>query len=308
MAVDTGLPGPMELMPHLPVLDKLLREQIPDEKRATVNRLTEQLTYYLRGACYALDLLEGTRNAAADEFVKLNPDNPRGYWVIIGDLSDQMGFAADLFLTYMRRTLDALVNYLAKCPIESQLPASFNDLVKGLNTGKHTLDEEIKDLILGYWENVGSKVKGYRDQTLHKAVIISNCVMFYHPIARSVGLRMCLPHDAQEKSPVKLSYEPHVDAMGFFVEALYATVEFVNRIVERLIDLMSSDSNVRDEGVIIIFNRGGPLTSDMLKDIRGEPVPYTVTAAEVVRRAVEVSARPRRVVEDGKSDEKKENE
>jgi hypothetical protein len=288
------LPGALDLVPHLGVLDKLLREQTPDKSHGKIHRYTEQLAYYLRGACFALWQFENTRVHAAQQFVELIGDNPRGQWLVTGDVADVLGFTTDSFLTCLRRACDAIVHYLGRCPKTPGLPESFNDLVDGLRKNKYRVDEDITALVLAYWDQYGSKIKGYRDQASHKAVILSNPLMFYHHVAGSVGLKLNLPDDPNEKSPTELKYEPGVLAMSFLVDSLYHTIEFVNAVVERMIDLMApGQADVRDTYVVSVAARGGPI--NLLEPaVRGEPVPFSVTMHEVVQRAVRDSMEQRK--------------
>lgn len=281
----TGLPSSFELIPNLGVLDKLLREKTPVSEQSKVNRHTEQLAYYLRGACHALNQLENTRICAANQFTELADGNPRSQWIIAGDLWDEMGFSTDLYLACLRRACDALLHYVSRCPRNISLPESFKDFVDGIRNRKYQVDSKIGKSALNYWDETGIKVKGYRDQALHKAVILSNCLVFYHHVTGSVGLRMSLPDNPQEKSPAELKYEPGVAAMRFFVGSLYDTIQFVNVSVERMIDLMAPfHRDVRETYVISASIRGGPIiVNEMITD--GEPVPFSVTVHDVVRRA-----------------------
>ena len=278
------LPNAQELVPNLGVLDKLLSDKVAKNKRARAHRETEQLVHYLRGACFALGQLERHRIIAAEHFVKMHPDDPKARWLMLEDLPDSMSYCADSFLMFLRRACDAVILYINRCCEKRDMPRSMNDLVK--NIQNWNLDCRIRDALISYWEETGKKVRDYRDLASHHAIVLSNCLMFYHFPSGSVALRMLLPDDSSAKSPSQLRYELGVPAMGFFVDSLFDTVRFVNVVVERLIDLMAPDQpGVRTTRVIQIIPRGGalPLSDERPK---GEPVPYSVRAADVVRRAV----------------------
>ena len=281
------LPATLELVPHLGVLDKLIRAKTPDMEQPKVNRHCEQLPYYLRGACYALHNLELARIQASEQFSIISGGDLNAQWVIGGDLWDIIGFHTDSYLASLRRSFDALVHYFSLCPNHNDLPESFHKLIAGIEGGKYEIDSEIQKLARVFWDNSGSKVKGYRDQAVHKAVIVSNCLMFYHPVAGSVGMRMYLPDDPFEKSPVKLTYDAGIHAMIFFTSSLYSTIEFVNAAVERMIELLAPDDpNVRDSSIVTISFRGGSINIPE-REGDGDPVPYSVTVQTIVKRAVQ---------------------
>ena len=169
--------------------------------------------------------------------------------------------------------------YLRRCPENVSLPASINDLVKGIHNSKYELDDQLQDVLLAFWNDMGVKIKGYRDQANHKAIILSNCVAFTSP--KGAGLKMLLPDDPHEKRPSELRYDPGVPAMGFALDALKKTIQCVNVVVERLIDLMSQgDPNARTTGVVGPAIRGGPWVFET--KISGEPVPFPLTVSKVV--------------------------
>ncbi|MFC1705869.1 hypothetical protein ACFL59_03490 [Planctomycetota bacterium] len=234
--IENALPSQHTLLPNLGVLDRLLLKRLPSDRVSAVQRATEQLPYYLRGACFALGELERHRHEAvtALEVPGLGP-NTRA--VLSADRADPLSFALDFYLFCLRRSFDALIPYISRCPVSQSLPSSMHDLVKALRKGKWQLDNKIQAAILAFWTDVGARIKGYRDQANHKAVILSNCVAFRSE--GRVALRMLLPDDHEEKQPSKLKYEPGVPAMGFAVNALEKSLRFVNVLVERMIDMLA---------------------------------------------------------------------
>ena len=178
--------------------------------------------------------------------------------------------------------MDSLVSYLSRCPVRTSLPSSINDLMKGIPSGKYNLDSQIKTLLMDYWKSIGKRIKGYRDQVNHKAIILSNCIVFNTP--KGFGLKMLLPDNPEERSPSKISYDPGIGTMGFLLESLKVTVQLINRLVERMINLMAGDDkNSRERAIVGLTIRGAQLKIGLLRT--GEPVPYPVD----VRRAVEMA-------------------
>jgi len=275
------IPSQHDLIPNLAVLDRLLLAKTEPDRVSATQRETEQLPYYLRGAAAALSQLEAARQHAVT--VLDDPTlGPNTRVILSPDQLDPLAFAVDSYLFFARRTLDATGAYLRRCPANISLPSSMNEFVKGILDSKYAIDSTIKESILLFCDDIGSKIKGYRDQANHKAIILSNCVAFNSP--QGYGLRMLLPDDPHEKRPSHLRYDPGVPAMGFGLDSLRKTIRFVNEIVERQIDLMSQDDpSARSVGVVGPAIRGAPLV--MSPKISGEPVPFPLSVSTVVSGA-----------------------
>lgn len=280
-----------DLVPNLGVLDRLILERSPEQSRSAVDRETEQLPYYLRGACAALYQLEAARREAVTEAFAIPGIGPHTQYVLDADKVDPLSFAIDFYLFCLRRVFDALVPYLRRCPENPDLPRSFSKLYKGIRKNKHSsLDLQIQEIIREFWDDVGETITGYRDQANHRAIILSNCVAFKGD-GGIVGLKMLLPDNPLETSPSELRYEPGIPVMGFALDSLGKTVRFANLLVERMIDLMApGDPNVRSTGVVSIAMRGAPVQFG--PKISGEPVPFPVDVGESVVRAVRATQNP----------------
>ncbi len=275
------LPSQHQLIPHLGVLDRLLLEKTPAGRAPATQREMELLPYYLRGACAGISQLERARVEAVK--VLANPTmGPHTRVILSPDQVDPLAYAIDFYLFCVRRTFDALVSYLRRCPTNLSLPASLHDVVDGIRTGKHRLDSQLQDTVLAFWDDMGFRIKGYRDQANHQGIILSNCIAFN--ASGRAGLRMLLPDDPKEKRPSEMRYNPGVPAMGFALDSLQKTIRFVNALVERMIDLMApSDPNARNYGVVGPAIRGAPLA--MSPTISGEPVPFPLGVTDVVANA-----------------------
>ena len=278
------LPNQHELIPNLGVLDRLLMESLDTAGYSKVQRETEQLPYYMRGACFALTELEHYRVQATKAWSEIPDVRPETQFVLPPEHFDPLSFATDSYLFFLRRIMDSLIPYISRCPVRNSLPSSMNDLMKGILSSKYKLDPEIHSLLIAYWQNTGKKIKGYRDQVNHKAVILSNCIVFNTP--KGFGLKMLLPDNPEEKSPSKISYESGIGTMGFLLDSLKLTIQLVNRLVERMIDLMAGeDINPREKAIVGLTIRGGQLQMGSTRT--GEPVPYPVGVRRVVELAFE---------------------
>lgn len=287
------LPSQHDLIPHLGVLDKLLVASLQTERVSSVQRQTEQLPYYLRGACAAIHQLESARRQAIT--VLSEPGvGPHAQFILPNDKIDPLSFAFEFYLFCLRRALDALIPYISRCPKNVSLPASLSDLFDGINKNRYEhIDSTIQRLVVTYWKEVGWRIKGYRDQANHKAIILSNCTAFNGKDGIA-WLRMLLPDNPEETSPSKLRYQPGVPAMKFALDTFQKTVRFANTLVERMIDLIApGDLAVRNSGIVSIAMRGAPLKLE--STISGEPVPYPFDLSTLVATAaMEASSAGRR--------------
>jgi len=265
----------LDLVPNLPALDRLLQARTDPERFSAVHRQTEQLSYYLRGAFFALTEIEQARiNACQLPAVK-----PGLRYRLPEEKSDPISFALDFYLFCSRRACDAVIPYISRLPVPLSLPSSMNDLADGLRAKKWEIDTEISQLIISFWEDTGIALKGYRDQANHKAIILSTCTVFRTPDGK-VALDAKLPDDPNEKSPSMIRYKSDMRLMAFTVKAFGHLLMTVNSIVERLIDLCApDDEDPRKYGTVSIVMRGGPMS--LSGNISGEVVPLPVSLREV---------------------------
>jgi hypothetical protein len=283
--MDRILPSHFDIIPNVAALDNLLDLQTPCDRRRAVRRETEQLIYYLRGACWSMELIEDARKSAVDFYCLQEPAVIREL-ILAEDLRDRIWFALDSYLTNMRRVFDALIPYLGRCPIGLSLPSSFRDLISGLNTGKpYNLDSVIKTLLQRCWDEVGAKITAYRDQSMHTAIISGDCIVYTARLG-AVGLEVLLPDNPNERSPSKITYDPGTPLMGFVASTLYKTIQFVNAIVERMIDLIApNDPNARTTSLMTFTPRRKSFEFGPEVERNGEPVPFSVDSHTIAKRA-----------------------
>lgn len=281
--MTNNLPNKHELIPNLGSLDRLLDAVVPKENQKSASRETEQLPYYFRGVCFSINELEIHRIKAGNSLSNIPGVGPNTQSILSPEYFDPLSYSFDSFLFYMRRVMDSLILYIARSLGLNGLPSSMNDLVKGIKKSKnYNIDNVIQKILVEYWDGLGEKIKGYRDQISHTAIIISDCIAFNS--SNGIGLKMLLPDNPQEKSPSKISYNPGINVMGFSLDALKITIKFVNQIVERLIDLLAVEGeNPRSQGIVGFSVRGGFLNIN--KNIMGELVPYPVNLKSVIELA-----------------------
>ena len=277
------IPSQHELLPNLGVLDRLLIEKTDSSKISAIQRETEQLPYYLRGTFSALLQMESERVEAVSALD--GPGVEKNTRIILSpDKSDPLSFAFDFYLFCMRRACDALISYVGRCPNNLSLPSSIYKLTIGLKNSTWPIDSVIRDTLLIFWDSIGERLKDYRDQVNHKAIIISNCVAFNVDTEKR-ALKALLPDNPKEKRPSEIRYEPGVPLMGFAIDGFAQLTHMVNVIVERMIDLLAPDTpDVRSTAVVSIAMRGAPFR--MGSKIRGELVPYPTNMKNVISSAV----------------------
>jgi len=278
------LPTQHELIPNLGTLDRLIRESCEGNEYGKIQRQTEQLPYYFRAACFSLNEFEHYRIKTTEAWKEIPEVGPDTQFLLPPELFDPLSFAADSYLFFLRRVMDSLIAYISRCPNRQSLPSSMKDLMKGISLSKYDLEEDIVSMLNEYWDSIGKRVKGYRDQVTHRAIILSNSIVFNTP--KGFGLKMLLPDDPEEKSPSKIAYNPGIGTMGFFFDSLKQTIQFVNNVVEKLIDLMGShEPNPRGKGIFGPAIRGGRLEFSKIKT--GEPVPYPIGVMQVLGMALD---------------------
>jgi len=311
-----NLPKRDDLFPHLGSLEHILHSQLPSDRVSALTRELEQLTYHIRGACASLLQLEAVRN----ELIKTQATSlkPSHSVMLVSEAVDPLSFALDGYLHFVRRGMDGLVLYLRRATKGSKLPASFHHILLRHRTSEHLvsgstrfsgriwtqfvqmngvgvivkgiekrrwpeLNNKITDITLHYWNNINRRLKGYRDQSNHTAIVSSNCTLLMTSDSR-YELRLQLPDDPEERSPSKLRYDPGIPAMTFVVNSLTATIKYANDIVERLIDLNADDPDeARCYSLVLTPIRGAPIRIG--GTVSGEPVPYPIDIKQIVNEA-----------------------
>jgi hypothetical protein len=283
------LPPSDQLVPRLNEFYAAIARASADEgkKRAIMMEL-EQLPYYLRGACAALYQLESARIDAGKAFALIRqrfPETPM--YMLTGDQCHELSFSVDFCLACIRRVPDSLICHLKRLPINLDLPLSFHDLIKGLEAKrkKYRLDQTIQDLVMAYWHSVARRVKDYRDLANHYTIVSSECLLFVSGDG-SVGLRMLLPDNPNEKSPTKLTYDPGIQAMSYLRTSLIETIRFVNATLSRLLQITPQNSTDAPQMIAPIFRgRGGPIQLGGEHPPTGEPVPFPYDISAIVAEA-----------------------
>jgi hypothetical protein len=282
--MERQLPSHFEIVPNIAALDRLIHDSTPIDQRQSARRGTEQLIYHLRGACWSFERLEEARLAAIDFFNKGEPAVNRGL-ILTDDLRDRIWLAFDAYLINMRCVFDSLVPYLSRCQNIPNMPSSLHDLVNKIKRNKtFKLDEAINTLLCRFWDEVGEKVTAYRDRSMHTAIVSGDCLVYFMPPG-FVALEVLLPDNPHEPSPKKMNYDPGVKLMYFVETSVYKTIQYVNAIIERLIDIMAPDDADARKTSLMQFLPRKAFEFGPGVERQGEPVPFSVDIHTIVKRA-----------------------
>jgi hypothetical protein len=141
----------------------------------------------------------------------------------------------DSFLETARRCQNALVPYLSKS-LGISLKQSLSDVIKDIQNGKVDLGAVINDLLCGYWETYGKKLKSYRDRSQHFANVVSDARVFWSDEGK-VSLYLLLPNNPEVNDPSKWEYEnPHTHAYLYAKNQLHKLIVTVYCITRFLGD------------------------------------------------------------------------
>jgi hypothetical protein len=285
------MPCPFNFAPHLNSLSALLFENTPPENVPAVARQTEMLSYYLRGAYKTVHQMEEERQEIARSFVEKADPAHNVHLYLGGTQTDSLSFSLDFFLFCTRRLADSMIAWLSRCPPpHKNLPSSFNDLITGIRKGvDYGLDQEIQTSMLSYWDETGHKIKQYRDLANHYAILSGDCVVFRAGNSQ-IAIKMVLPDNPDEKSAIKLTYDPGVPVMTFMLESLARTVRFVNEVIERMIDLMGLRNEQEASRILgaIMSELDSPFRLAGNGPLVGEPVPYPLDISKIVGEAATI--------------------
>jgi hypothetical protein len=229
----------MNLIPHIANVQHRILQRIPPEAydRYQVTTLElEMLPYSLAAAHHFALQVVGTQvrvvNALPDEHLKgtlfhgLDADHQR-----------EISFAIDSFLEAARRAQNALIPYLSRA-FSIGLASSLSDVVASLQKNKVHLHPVIHDLIVGYWETYGRRLKDYRDVSQHHSLVASDARVFLDSHGQR-GLRLLLPSNPEKKSTGQLIYgSPAVHAVPYVKEQLIKLLALSFWITRSILDLV----------------------------------------------------------------------
>ncbi|GEM_PF-6134520 len=260
-----------------------------------MHRELEQLPYYARGACWALQELETARVA-----LSILPTTFPGqiHFGFQEDQLDPIRFAADSFLMNLRRSFDATILYVRDFPsraARNQIPRSFTELAKGLKKGNgFEIDNQVRALLQSFWESIGERITDYRDLGNHHTIVVSDCLAFTQ--GNKVFLRLMLPDNPDCKSAAKLTHAPGVPLMLFAANALEQTLKMINAVLNRLVALTWPEATIEPEPplkpgesriAIRFTGRGGGFTvGEGAPPPHGEEVPFPLDIKAIAERAV----------------------
>jgi len=247
------LAAPQHILPGLQPLFALANDRLGDAFVGAQHEL-EQLPYFLRSAFTAVELVVEVQREVVSRRL---PSLKRGsVGLFAPDEHVLLSYHMDGFLFAARRSQDAILPFIKRLGITQNLPRSMSDLVKGLRGSKReswSLDPEIEKICLNYWDSHGLRLKQYRDLASHYCVVSSEANYFYGPDGEP-GVYLGLPNNPGCRSPADLSYEPPTLAVPYCLKEYFELVGFLDRLVERLIDLAAGDMDpvkARRRGIIL---------------------------------------------------------
>ena len=265
-------------IPHLMILGSHIRQSIGDdpEKQRIQEHYLEQLPYSLVASATALLNIAG----ALSDAPKHIPPFPRegtsaGIVLLPEHIRNVMGFAIDSYFDAARRTQNATCIYISKV-FKISIPSSMADTFKDIEKGKICLPDNIKDIIIGYWNKDGLKVKHYRDLVQHHVVVSSDARLVLLPGGGEL-LYLTLPNNPTEKNPAQLKYiEPTIDAFRYIFSSFMMLYEYVFYITYNLLNYLPVPDH---ETMSIMFK--SPLTVGAKKP-EGYPLPNVNNVIEQI--------------------------
>ena len=263
------IPTDSQLVPHLGALRALIRDSMPVEQHARSVVELESLPFYLRGMAIALLELDAWRVLVAEQTAK-HFQGARGGPTIVVEEHYQaiLALKVDEVIGCGRRAVDGLTRYLGLFPQRQSVPKSMTDLVDRIGKGKVQIEDRLAQTITTYWNTSGLRLKQYRDRTQHTGVVIAEVTIGL--TNQGLGMRLLLADDPSVASPNDYTYSDEVSAIRYLYVAFQDLLLMVNHIVERLIDLGSTDPVTARQGksLSIMFKAFtlGPQTA--------EAVPY----------------------------------
>jgi hypothetical protein len=267
-------------IPHVTILNSRIRQAIGDdpEKQRVQEYYLEQLPYSLVASATALLNLTKAQN----ETPKLIPAFPRegsaiGVILLPEQFRNLMGFAIDNYFDSARRAQNATGIYISKV-LRISVPASMADLIKDIESGKVTLPDDIKMIVLKYWKIDGIKVKHYRDLAQHHVVVSSDARLTLLPDGREL-IHMTLPNNPSEKNPARLKYDnPTVDAFRYIFNSYMRLYEYIYTITYILLSYTLTPEH---EVLSIMFKSPVTLGS---KRPEGHPLPDINKVVELIKK------------------------
>jgi len=241
------------LIPQLPELEFHLQIDNHRENYSTRVYEFEKLRYSLATAFLALKyLIRGTKEVAERLAVK---KDDRGGPFADFDGRAVLGLCIDGFLSSIRKAQDATIPYIQRKCGPLSLPPSFNDLMKGIEKSKWSLDKSVVDLLEKYWKNHGEKLKAYRDLSVHRTLVFSE-ILLNHSTDGRYRIHFLLPNNPEVRKPSEIEFgKPPIHAID------YARIEFsaFRRLAQSLTDLLLPHNplpRVSGEGVTLFKSTG----------------------------------------------------
>jgi hypothetical protein len=250
------------LIPELRDLQQYLTRRRPPESFAAPEEIGaevfrfEMLPYALGSARQAVVDLARLQREAVEETVRraaaisgATPPAGVGVYSLGPENWEPMSRAVEQFLDATRRAQNALADYISAAILQS-LPQSLTGVVEGLERGKLTLPDAIRERLISYWKDHGRRLKDYRDLSQHHALVASDARVILEPGA-TPRVFLAIPNNPEEKSYRRLSFQkPTVQALPYILLELVELLR-VTRSVAR--DLLATLPPILERVFTIAF-------------------------------------------------------
>jgi hypothetical protein len=162
-------------------------------------------------------------------------------------------------LTQIRIVQNTLLSLIGK-KINKSFPASMNDYVKkSKNRDRSDIENEIYEMVKGYWYNNGLKVKQYRDVDQHYGQMFKNAVLLKNGETANIQLR--LPDNPKEQSWKRFTFDKKIDAISFLQDSFMQLHDLINKTsillgysTERVFDLNIDINDEFSDYLTIVFD------------------------------------------------------
>ncbi|WP_320837404.1 hypothetical protein [Zhongshania sp.] len=161
---------------------------------------------------------------------------------------ERFAVAVESFLGYLVQVQNHWVGLLAlSLPgKKGSLPASLNDIVKGITNNKASvsgLPEVIKTNLMQYWTEHGKLARLYRDYSEHFGEVVSDVIIFKQQDGE-FGLICQLLNNPEAKSAAKAKWgKPPIHCLLYVLSEFEVLVSFTGWLIKQL--LPSNDGTVK---------------------------------------------------------------
>lgn len=132
-------------------------------------------------------------------------------------------------LSALRMMQDNLNQLLRRKFPKLNLPRSISDTIKGID--KYDIPDDIKKLLVNYWDCFGSRIRDLRILDQHYSSIVDNILLQTKPDRR---IRLIFPDNPEIKSKEKWTYQKEIDGISELRIGFDETHQLIEDIFEFL--------------------------------------------------------------------------